>query len=357
MPFARPTLQQIAARVKLDVQGALAGTAAFFRLSFERAITYAMAGVSHGMHAHLAWIARQLDPNSADDDMVETVHGAPYGVNKVAAVATQLTLSATGTNGTIVPQDHIYLRADGARYKVDAQQTVSGGTVTFNVTAEIPGAAANTDVLTVFEVGSPIAGLASSATVQAVVVVGSDKETPEAYLNRVNARKQTPPKGGAEGDYEGWTREVGGVTRVWEMPKLEGPSTVTIYAVNDDANPITLLNAKLTEIADYIDSPGRQPTTATVYVRTPTLQQIPMTIAIYPNTPEVRTAVEAGLDDFYRREGHPKGMLLSISQLNEAISIAPGEQVHELASPVSDQALAVGTLPTRGPISWSTMQV
>jgi uncharacterized phage protein gp47/JayE len=358
MPFSRPTLQQIAARVKLDLQGALSGTAAFFRHSFERASGNALAGVSHGLHAHLDWLARQINPLTADDDIVETVHGAPWGVNKKEAVATRLTIVSTGssTNGTIVPAGTVYTRSDAVAYTVDAPGgTVAGGIVSLNITAQIPAAAGNAGNGTILTIGSPIAGLTSTATVTSTLESGSDREDPTVYLGRVVLRRQTPPKGGAEGDYLRWALEVAGVTRGWELPRLEGPGTVTLYLVNDEGIPITLDGSKLTEVATYLDQAGRQPTTVDAFVRTPTLYTIPMSIAISPNTSAVREAVELEIDDFFNRDGTPEGQTITLSQLNEAISIAPGEETHQLTFPTGDLAIPVGSLPVRGVISWSSL--
>lgn len=355
MPFARPTLQQIAARVKLDVQGSLEGLAAFFRRSFERGVTNAMSGVSHQLHAHLEWLARQLDPTKCDEDILETVHCAPAGVFRIDAVKTRLRLLAPGTNGTVVTAGTVWQRADNTRYTAEANATVTGGNATVDVIAEIAGALANSDNATPMQIGSPIVGMAGTATVTSTLRVGSDRETPAALLDRYLQRRRNPPKGGSPGNFEGWVREVAGLTRVWEYPRLEGAGTVTVFAVNDEDDPITLPGPKLTEIATYLDQPGRQPTTMDAYVRTPTLQAIPMTIAVSPNTAEVRAAIEAEVDELYVRVGTPKGMTVLRSQVNEAISIAPNEVDHVMTVPAGDVVVPIGSLPVRGAITWSTL--
>jgi uncharacterized phage protein gp47/JayE len=360
LAFSRPTIATIAARVKTDVQGELETDAAFYDDSFERATVGSMAGVSHQLHGHLAWIARQLDPRTADDDIVESVHGEPFGVFKKDAVAAKLTFEAPGTNGTTVTAGTVWVRSDGARYTVDDTVVVSGGVAELDLTAEVADAASNCADETVLELLTPIAGMDGDGEVAGTTTTGTDRETPADYLVRVLARKQTPPRGGASGDYIDWTLEVAGVTRAWEYPALEGLGTVTIYAVNDAADPITLSGGKITEIEDYIDEPGRKPVTHAVYVFTPTLQTIDMTINLSPNTADVRTAVQAEIVAMLAREASPgntdgTGTTVKLSKLNEAISIAADEDDHAIVSPVADVAVPFGSLAVIGTITWGSL--
>ncbi len=349
MPFSRPTFAQISARVKTDIQGALAGTAAFFRRSFERAVANALAGASHHIHGHLDWLSRQLDPRQADEDILETVHGEPYGVFRKEAVAAKLTAEAPGTNGVLVSAGTVWLRSDGARYTVDSSVTVTGGVATMALTAEEAGDAGNCDDGVELEIESPIAGLDGTAEVTDTTTEGSDRESADDYLTRILERRQSPPRGGAPGDYVDWVLEVPGVTRAWEFPRQEGAGTVSVYAVNDDDDPITLSGAKITEIEEYLNQPGRQPSTVDVLVYTPLLQQvntnITLTIENGAVLSEVRAAIEAELTALYRRIGTPGGMTIPLSQISEAISNAAGESSHVLVAPAADVVVPFGSLP------------
>lgn len=354
MPYSRPTIQQIISRVKADVQGALESTAAFWRNSFERAATNAMAGVSHHLHGNIAWLANQIDPAKADPDIVEAVHGSPIGVFRKQAEAAQFVLSVTGaTSGTNIPAGTSYQRSDNTLYTVDTLATVSGGgTATLNVTASSADAASNADVGTIFALVNPIAGVPTNATVTAITTVGSDLETPEAYLARVIQRNRTPPRGGAKGDYAMWALEVPGVTRSWEYPRKYGAGRVSLFSVNDEASDPRLLTAKLTEIANYLDSPGRQPTTVTVDNGTPALYLISFDCKLSPNTLAVQEAAQTELDALFLRVGSPGGMTVLLSQINEAISIAPGENDHQIIDLTGDITIPFGDIPFRGIIGW-----
>jgi uncharacterized phage protein gp47/JayE len=356
LPFSRPTLPQIAARVKTDISTALDSTAAFFRRSFERGVQMAMSGVSHHLHGHMAWIARQLDPTAADDDMVEKIHGNPWGITKTAAVEAVITATATGTNGTIVPATTTaYLRSDGTRFTVTLGGTVSGGSITMELTADEPGDSGNTDAGETLTIESPIAGLNTTAVTVARLVDGSDQESPEEYLDRVLQRRRTPPRGGALGDYEAWLLEVAGITRAWEYPRQEGPGTVTCYVVNDEDDPITVSAAKLVECAEHLNTATRQPTTADVYVYTPTLQPINFTINISPNTAAVQAAITTELEALIERVATPSGMTVLLSEINEYISRAPGEADHVTVIPAANVVVPFGSMATPGTFSFGTL--
>jgi uncharacterized phage protein gp47/JayE len=348
LPFTRRSYEQIAAAIKTDIQGALEGTAAFFRRSFERGMQEALTGASHHLHGHLDWNARQLDPRTADEDNLEKIHGEPFGVFRKAATKTQFTLTATGVDGTLVPALTVWIRSDGARYLVDQDAIVDDGEVVLALTAEQAGAEGNCDNGTELSIDPPLAGLDNEAVVLATTVVSADRESKEDYFERVRERRQRPLRGGAPGDYRTWTLEVPGVTRAWEFPRQEGAGTVSIFAVNDAADPITLSGPKLTEIATYIEQPGRAPSTTELFVYTPTLLDLGIVVSLSPDTTAVENAVKASITDFLRRVATPEGMTVLLSQLNEAISQAAGEVDHELVSPVANVVVPFGSLPTAG---------
>lgn len=354
MPFHRRSFAEIAAAVKTDIQGALEGTAAFFRRSFERGMQMAITGVSHHLHGHMDWIARQMDPRTCDEDSLEIIHGEPFGVYRKPPREAKLTLTVQGINGTVITALTVFVRADGARYLVDADATIASGAVALAITAELAGAAGNCADGTPLNADPPIAGV-SAATVTATTRDGTDLEDVEDYRQRVIDRKQNPITGGGPGDYRQWVLEVPGVTRAWEYPRVEGAGTVTVYAVNDAADPITLTPAKIFEIEEYLDQPGRKPSLADVFVRTPTLSPLDPVIDLSPYTPEVTAAVNNQLTGLLTLTAHPGGMTVLVSKLDEAISTAPGEDDHDLISPSANVDIPFGSLAVLGTATYGPL--
>ena len=356
MPFARRTLSEIAAQAKADLQGDLASTAAFFRRSVERALAAAVTGASNHLHGHLEWIARQMDPTKADFDQLQAIHGVPKGVFVKPAVAAKHSVSAAGTNGTTVAAGTVFQRSDGARYTVDTLGTVALGTVALQVTAEIAGDAGTCPISTVLELSSPIAGMVGTATVTASTTLGADAESPDDYLARVLKRGKSVAKGGARGDYETWALEVPGVADAWEYPRQEGAGTVTVYAIGESSGaPTALTGGKIAEISAYMTASGRSPADCDVLVYTPTLQPINFSIQISPNTAGVQAAVITELNEALRSSGHPGGMTVLLSELNEAVSIAPGEIDHVITTPAGNVVVPFGSIPVVGTVTWSTL--
>jgi uncharacterized phage protein gp47/JayE len=192
---------------------------------------------------------------------------------------------------------------------------------------------------------------------------GSDLETPEELQARLVDFIQSPPKGGAAGDYVTWAKQVAGVTRAWELPLQLGPSTVVVLFVQDlfDADgyfvSTTFPSAgDLTEVREYIDD--RKPVTvngyepaASTYVMAPLDTAVDMTIQLYPNNATVQLQVQRQLEDLFLRAAEPNGTI-PLSQVNEAISLATGEVDHILVTPVADLVAGAIELFTLGTITF-----
>ena len=66
MPFNRPSIQVIWQRVRGDMEGALTGSNAWLRRNLTSVIAKMIAGVSHGLHGSLDWLAKNLLPITTD---------------------------------------------------------------------------------------------------------------------------------------------------------------------------------------------------------------------------------------------------------------------------------------------------
>jgi uncharacterized phage protein gp47/JayE len=181
------------------------------------------------------------------------------------------------------------------------------------------------------------------------LVGGSDVESDESLLERLLFRIRKPPQGGAAHDYEAWAREVPGVTRVWVYPLWMGVGTVGVFFVRDGDDDVIPSPAEVATVQAHIEA--RRPVTAEVYVLAPTPRPVNVRLRVTPDTPEVRTAVEAELRDLVRREGQPGSVLLR-SHITEAISLASGEFDHMLEAPAGDVVTQPGEMPVLGTVTW-----
>ncbi len=349
MGFNRPALQDINDRIQTDFQTRLSTGGSFLRRSVILVLGRVLAGAAHLLHGHLDFISNQVLPDTAVKSYLER-WASIWGIRKKPATFASGTVSLTGTNGSFIPARTLYVRSDSVEYESQIDATIANGSVTIAIQALLPGSNGEADAGVELTLIAPIAGVNSTGLVNmGGLSGGNDEETSEELRNRLLERIQEPPLGGADQDYRFWAKSVPGVTRVWVYEEYLGPGTVGITFVRDNDNPIIPDASEVTEVQDYIETV--RPVTAHVTVFAPIPDPINFTISIFPDTPDIRRAIEAELTDMIYREAEPGGTLI-LSHMNEAISIAKGEVDHNLNFPVADFVSSIGHLPQMGSITW-----
>jgi len=363
MPFSRLSLQGIVDRITSDFQTRITGATSLLRRSVLRVIARVNAGAFHLLYEYLDYQARQLFVSTADEAGLETI-AAEYGIARQAATVAIGSGTATGTNGITIPAGTQLTSTNDQTYETDEDVVIAAGVATVAFTATVAGADGNDDPGIILTFVSPIAGVSSSLTVDADGIYdGTEEETDEELRARVLFRKRQPPHGGAEFDYETWALEVPGVTRAWTFPLYMGIGTIGVAFVRDDDDSIIPNAAQLAEVRAYIiehEDPetGRIvgcPVTAGpgLFMVTLTQQTVNFEIAIYPNTVSVRNAIEAALSDLIMREGGP-GETVYLSEIDEEISLATGEERHRLDAPVVDVTAATNKVHTLGTVTFTS---
>lgn len=351
MAFNRPTLKTLIDRVSTDIETGLPGANARLRRTPEHVLGRALAGVAHGLHGHLRHNANQVIPDTAENEVMKR-WASIYGLTPKDPAKATGSITITGTPASVAPAGTIWQRSDGALFSLDADATIGGGgSVSAAVTADEAGSASNTAASTTVSLQSPIAGVNADATVDADGITGgADAESDERILQRLLLRMQTPPTSGGPGDYVKWALEVAGVTRAWEYPKAMGVGTVAVRFVRDDDVSLIPDAGEVATVQAHIDA--RAPVLSTVTVLAPIANPLNFTIAVTPDTAAVRAAVEAELEDLLLRRAEPGGTIF-LSQIDEAISLAAGEESHVLTAPSVDVVEATGYMTTMGTITWA----
>lgn len=347
--FTRPTLQQLVDRIQSDFRSRLSSVGALLRRSMVYIFARVLAGASHMLHGHLEWLSRQIFADQSDDDFLVRQSGL-FGVTKDAASYAQLSITATGTNGSVIPGSTTkLLSASGLEYIVDADATISGGTATITATAALAGSDSNLAPTAQLSFESPVAGVDSTATVAAVVADGADTEDTEGLRTRFLAFLADPPHGGNDADYIEWAKEVAGVTRVWVYGKGLGPGTVLVYFARDndpsaipDVGEVAQVQAKFDELA---------PSHATVTAAAPIDTPENLTIHLSPDTTALRATLTTALTDFYKTWAPGSTILLSSLRTTIGNVVRPGD--YTMAVPSADTVLATGHLPRLGTITWT----
>ena len=349
MPWARPTLAELAARVRADVRSRLPGTDPLLRRSVTGALATVLAGLSHELHGYLGWIARQALPDTADAAELDRWAGI-WGIARAPAVAATGSVRVTGSAGTVVPAGTLWRRGDGVQYRSTAPATLGAAATAIPVQAATAGRAGDAEAGTLVTLPTPVAGVVSQATVEATG--GVDRETDAGLRARTLLRIRTPPRGGAADDYEVWARAGhADVTRAWARTSAAALGAVTVYLMTDGASTTGIPSAGVVAAVDaYIAT--RRPVTAQVTVAAPAPVPLAVTIAgIAPDTVAVRAAVAAELADLVRRESEPGGTI-RLSHVREAISGAAGEVDHRLVAPTADVTHTAAQIAVPGDVTW-----
>lgn len=341
MAYERPTLRELIERTRDDTQSRLSADELLRRSD---ALVYArvLAGASHELHGHLQWLSQQVVYDTAEKEFLER-WAALWGITRKPAESASGTVAATGSGS--LPAGTIYRRADGAEFEVTVTTAVPGSVP---LEAVIAGAAGNTAVGVQFTLQTPIAGVDTVATVE-TMVNGSDAEEDESLRARFLSRLRKPPNGGSADDYTAWALEVPGVTRAWVFPGELGPGTVTVRFVRDGDTPIIPDAGEVAAVQAHLDEV--RPVTAQVYVFAPTAVPLNFSIDLTPDTPEVRAAVQASLEDLLMREAAP-GATILLSHIREAVSIAAGETDNAVSVPSADVTHTSAQMATMGVITW-----
>lgn len=353
MPFTRPTLTELIDRVTADIGSRMVGVdSAVLRRSLLGIIGRSEAGAVHMLYGYLDWIARQVMPDTAEAEYLER-WAAIWKVSRKQASFASGPVTFTAVVGSVIPAGTIVQRQDGQQYEILTEAAFVTSSIQVDARAIEPGAEGNLAAGTALFLLTPVAGVQSSAAVAAGGISGgADVEADQQLLARLLSRIQQPPQGGAENDYKTWALEVGGVTRAWVFPLQMGPGTVTVLFVCDDSESIIPDGAKVAEVQDHIDMV--RPVTAEVFVAAPVASPLDMTIKLKPNTPAVRSAVLAELDDLLIRDAEP-GATILISRLREAVSLAAGEADNQITVPAADVIQAPGNMAVLGTVTFLTL--
>jgi uncharacterized phage protein gp47/JayE len=322
------------------------------------------AGAIHLMYGFLNYVADQLFAARADTEGLEAI-GDEYGITRNSATAATGSGAATGTNGTVIPAGSELQSTSGQVYETDSAATIATGTATLDFTAQEAGEDGNDDGGISLSFVSPIVGIDNTVTVDSDGIQGgTDEETDENLRDRILSRKRKPPHGGAEFDYETWAKEVSGVTRVWTFPQYQGNGTIGVAFTRDNDTSIIPNQVQRQTVYDYIvehSDPGTGKTVGIPVTAEPgffviEIEQLAVNIEIdiSPNTATVQSNVRGQLEDYIFREGGP-GNTLYLSKISEAISLAVGEERHELVSPVADVSAATNQVHVLGTVTFNTL--
>lgn len=357
MAFARPTFDELVARISGDMRSQLlaAGKRAdpLLRRSKMWVLARVYAGIYHVLYGVLQWLSLQILPSTATDIDYVIAYGQAFGIERQLATKAAGTLDFTGTNTTAIPLGTLIVREDGVTYITTEAGVIASGVAEVAVEAVEAGTAGNMTAGTTLSLASPIAGIDSEVAWASGFDAGTDDETVDALKDRILARMAQTPHGGAAGDYETWAREVAGVFRALAIPIARGAGTVDVYFLHTGGTGIGIpTTGQIEDVDEYLRGPGRRPVTADLLTMAPVEVDVDFTFgSLTPDNSGIRTAIEEALDDLFLSAAlvsttiHP-------SAFYTAIDAVDGLEGFDLDTPADSVECDPGEVLVRGDITW-----
>lgn len=184
-----------------------------------------------------------------------------YGIERKAGKKATAVLMLTGTDGTVVPKETVFLNMEGLEFVSNESVIITGGTATVTVTAAEIGINYNLEAGTITKQLINLSGLTSVTNVEASHG-GTDSETDIALVARLYEYLRKPVTSGNSNHYKQWALAVDGVGSAKVTPLWNGSGTVRVLIVGNNNEPVD--ETIVTNCADYIEE--NRPIGATVTV-------------------------------------------------------------------------------------------
>lgn len=236
MAFSAPNLESILAGILRDIK-ALNDEADIGTDSDHYIRSAAVAAAIEGLYQKLAWVYRQIFPDTADED--ELVHAAAIrGVPQKQPVAATGVAELKGAVDVPLLQGSTLTHiTTGEKFDTLTSATIgTNGTATVQVRAQTVGAALN-ELSGNLMLTSPPLGMDAAATFIGATTGGEDQEKPESLLARLLDIIQSPPAGGTVYDFKRWAKEVDGVAEALVLPGRRGGGSIDLVITASSGNP------------------------------------------------------------------------------------------------------------------------
>lgn len=236
MAFSAPNLDAILAGILRDIRN-LQSEADIGPDSDNYARSSAVASAIEGIYQKLAWLYRQIFPDTADEE--ELMHAAAIrGVIRKSPVAATGNAALEGTPGVqLLVGAALKHLTTGELFTAKASATLgTDGKASVLVEAQKTGSTLN-DLAGALILTSPPLGMDAAASFVGKTTGGEDQEKVESLLARYLDIVQSPPAGGAVYDYRRWAMEVEGVADALVLPRRRGGGTVDVVITGTKGSP------------------------------------------------------------------------------------------------------------------------
>jgi hypothetical protein len=320
MAIETQTTQERAYRNIAIFESKLSQTVPATDKAFFRVISVGLAMIETEQVKKLADDAKQNLAISATSGLTDL--GADRGIVQDKAVATVLTITVPGTNGTIIPATRSWVNTTtGIRYFAAASAPIASGTASIQVTADTAGTAGNMSVSETLSIDSSVPGASDTGTVASVDITGAEEESQESFRSEILEDQRSQCGGANSADYRKWANVVEGVAQSypysglpWDDAGVDAPPDRTVYVEADTTidpdgiPPTSLLDQVEAAIINNPDSGAEnQPLgieNSTLYVepirRTPIYTEVRGLDVPATQLSSIQTQIENGIEAFLR---------------------------------------------------------
>jgi len=366
MAFTIPSLSDLVSRARNAFRSELPGSDAWLWPNNLAVISKVLGGLMWELFGRLDQVQKQKFALTAEGEWLD-LHASEIGLARRPSALATGSVTFTSSGNLTVALGAVVQRADGVQFVITAAGSRLGaGLLTLPATAVVAGAGGTTVEGAPLSIVSGVVGSATTAVADGGLPGGADVEDDETLRTRILFRKRNPFQGGAPADYVVWASAIPGVTRVFVERRWGGPGTVRVFPLTDGATIDGIPSLDMIAMVQA-DLEARAPAGTVVNVAAPTPVTIDVTVSgLEPSTVAVREAILAELRVAFVRLGrvtgsdtpHPAMPFLAVpgsfsrSWVWQAIANATGEERHVLVAPAGDVALAAGSLPVLGTVTF-----
>lgn len=195
----------------------------------------ATASSIEGVYEHQAYIARQIFPDSADEENLRR-HAALRRIYQKPPATAAGKVRVSGLVGAIVESGQIVI-ARGNTYITTSPAAIGAdSTAIVTATAVNAGSDSNLPDNTPGQFSAAPSGVASEVLVLEMKG-GLAAESPQQLLARLLERLASPPAGGNDQDYRTWAMEIPGITDAYVFRHRTAVGAVDIAVISGNGLP------------------------------------------------------------------------------------------------------------------------
>jgi len=253
-----PTIQQLRAAIKADIETTFGNNIPAFGKNFLRALTFVQAGILKLYYLAIAFLQKNIFVDTADPEAqggtLERFGRVKLGRNPFPATAGQYEIIVTGDVGGTIPASTTFKSNDdttnpGKLFVLDSAFILVTNPDTIVVRALEAGVGSKMQVGEGMTATSPIPDVNRSATVTAEPIEPRAAETIEDYRDKAIEAYRLESQGGAVGDYRIWSSDAQGVKQVYPYSASGTDGEVNLYI---EATVIDSIDGKGTPSAGLI---------------------------------------------------------------------------------------------------------